>query len=66
MLTGPSYNLYKEVLTKYPKIKLTASGGVSSLHDIIQLSTLPIRGVVIGKAIYENKIDLEELAKIAL
>ena len=66
MLTGPSLNLYKETIAKYPNIRLTASGGVSSLHDIIQLSEHPIRGVVVGKAIYENKINLEELAKVAL
>jgi phosphoribosylformimino-5-aminoimidazole carboxamide ribotide isomerase len=66
MLTGPNYNLYKSILVKYPKIKLTASGGVSSIHDIIKLAELPIRGVVIGKAIYENKINLEELAKLAV
>jgi phosphoribosylformimino-5-aminoimidazole carboxamide ribotide isomerase len=66
MLTGPSYSLYKETIMKYPKIQLTASGGVSNLHDITQLSELPIRGVVVGKAIYENKINLEELAKLAV
>ena len=66
MLTGPSYNLYKSVAEKYPNIKLTASGGVSSIHEILQLKYLPLRGVVIGKAIYENKINLEELAKLAL
>lgn len=66
MLTGPNFNLYKSILAKYPKIKLTASGGVSSIHDIIKLAELPIRGVVIGKAIYENKINLEELVKLAL
>lgn len=66
MLTGPSYNLYKSVTEKYPNIKLTASGGVSSIHEILQLKYLPLRGVVIGKAIYENKINLEELAKLAL
>lgn len=66
MLSGPNINLYKEMLDKFTNIKLTASGGVSSLNDIIYLSSLPIRGVVIGKAIYENKIDIRELAKIAL
>ena len=66
MLTGPSYNLYKDTLQKYPEIKLTASGGVSSMNDVLRLRELPIRGVVIGKAIYENKINIEELAKLAL
>lgn len=66
MLTGPNINLYTETLTQFPLIKLTASGGVSSINDIISLAELPLRGVVVGKAIYENKINLEELAKIAL
>jgi len=65
MLTGPNYGLYKASLEKYPKIKLTASGGVSNLQDVIKLIELPIRGVVIGKAIYENKINLKELAALA-
>ena len=66
MLAGPNLKLYKETIEKFPDIKLTASGGVSSINDIISLAELPLRGVVVGKAIYENKINLEELAKIAL
>ncbi|MFZ1291152.1 MAG: 1-(5-phosphoribosyl)-5-[(5-phosphoribosylamino)methylideneamino]imidazole-4-carboxamide isomerase [Melioribacteraceae bacterium] len=66
MLTGPNFNLYKSVLENFPIIKLTASGGVSNLNDIIKLKELAVRGVVVGKAIYENKINLEELAKLAL
>ncbi len=66
MLTGPSFNLYKSVIEKFPKIKLTASGGVSNIHDVVQLKNLPLRGVVIGKAIYENKINVEELVKLAV
>lgn len=66
MLTGPNYDLYKKTIEKYPKIKLTASGGVSNINDIIVLKDLPVRGVVVGKAIYENKINLEELADLAL
>lgn len=66
MLSGPNFGLYKETIKKYPNINLTASGGVSSLNDIFFLNELPLRGVVVGKAIYENKINLEELAKIAL
>jgi phosphoribosylformimino-5-aminoimidazole carboxamide ribotide isomerase len=66
MLTGPSYTLYNETIKKYPDIELTASGGVSSMNDIIRLMELEVRGVVVGKAIYENKINLEELAKLAM
>lgn len=66
MLTGPNISLYKSMVDKYPIIKLTASGGVSSVHDIVHLKQLTLRGVVVGKAIYENKINIEELAKLAL
>jgi len=66
MLTGPNYALYKKTIDKYPNIKLTASGGVSNIDDIVRLQELPLRGVVVGKAIYENKINLEELSKLAL
>ncbi len=65
MLTGPNYDLYNSTLEKFPNIKLTASGGVSNIDDLLKLNKLPIRGVVIGKAIYENKIDLKELSKLA-
>lgn len=66
MLTGPSIQLYNEILEKFNQIKLTASGGVSSINDIFKLAEFPLRGIVIGKAIYENKINLGELARIAL
>jgi len=66
MLTGPNYDLYKETLEKMPNIKLTASGGVSNINDIIKLNELPLRGIIVGKAIYENKINIEELSKVAL
>lgn len=66
MLTGPNYALYEEILKKFPEIKLTASGGISSLNDILTLRKLSLRGVVVGKAIYENKINLKDLSKIAL
>lgn len=66
MLTGPNYNLYNATIKKYPEIILTASGGVSCIDDIKKLHGMPIRGIVLGKAIYENKINLKELAKIAM
>ena len=64
MLTGPNIDLYKTTLEKFPDIKLTASGGVSNLEDVKMLIKLSVRGIVIGKAIYENKIDLKELVKL--
>jgi phosphoribosylformimino-5-aminoimidazole carboxamide ribotide isomerase len=60
-LSGPSHGLYQNIMKKYPKIKLVASGGVGSLHDIIKLATIDLYAVVVGKAIYEKKIRLEDL-----
>jgi phosphoribosylformimino-5-aminoimidazole carboxamide ribotide isomerase len=60
-LSGPSHGLYQKIMKKYPRINLVASGGVGSLHDIIKLEDLNLHAVVVGKAIYEKKIRLEDL-----
>ncbi|MEP0861943.1 MAG: 1-(5-phosphoribosyl)-5-[(5-phosphoribosylamino)methylideneamino]imidazole-4-carboxamide isomerase [Ignavibacterium sp.] len=65
MLTGPNLELYKNLLSEFPFADLIASGGISSLQDLIALKELNIYAAVVGKAIYENKIDLKELKKIA-
>lgn len=65
MLTGPNINLYKKLYKDFSSIKIIASGGVSNLKDLQKLSELDLYGAVVGKAIYENKIDLKELKKIA-
>ena len=62
-LSGPDIDLYKRVMDAYPDIHLIASGGVSSIEDIRALDEAGIPAVVFGKAIYEGKIDLEELRK---
>ncbi len=61
MLKGPSIELYKEILDKFPEMRLIASGGVSSLEDIRKLEAIGVYGVIIGKAIYENKINIRDL-----
>ncbi len=66
MLTGVNIDLYKKILIKYPGIKLIASGGVKDMSDIQKLNEIDIYAVVVGKAIYEDKIDLKELAQLAL
>ena len=60
-LAGPAIDLYKEVMAAYPEMHLIASGGVSSLDDIKTLDAAGIPAVVFGKAIYEGKINLNEL-----
>ena len=63
MLSGPSIELYKEILDQFPKLELIASGGIASMKDIIELDEMGVPGVITGKAIYENKISLEEIRK---
>jgi len=61
MLEGPSFDLYKRILTQVPNIKLIASGGISNFSEIPKLAELGCEGTIIGKAIYENRISLKEL-----
>lgn len=60
-LAGPAIELYQSVMREYPSLHLIASGGVSSTDDIRALDRAGIPAVVFGKAIYEGRIDLEEL-----
>ena len=60
-LSGPAIDLYKEMIDAYPELHLIASGGVSSIDDIKALDAAGIPAVVFGKAIYEGKINLDEL-----
>jgi len=64
MLTGTNVELYKNILARFSGIDLIASGGIKDLDDVKKLKEINPYGVVIGKAIYENKIDLRELAEI--
>ncbi|PWE01237.1 1-(5-phosphoribosyl)-5-[(5-phosphoribosylamino)methylideneamino]imidazole-4-carboxamide isomerase [Marinilabilia rubra] len=61
MLEGPSTDLYKEILGKFPDLWLIASGGVSSMNDIDKLEEAGVPAVIFGKAIYEGRIGLKEL-----
>ena len=59
MLQGPSFALYQHMLDEVTGIKLIASGGISQFDDIPRLAALGCEGIIIGKAIYENKISLK-------
>jgi phosphoribosylformimino-5-aminoimidazole carboxamide ribotide isomerase len=61
VLQGTSEKIYEKILEQYPNLYLVASGGVSSLEDILALEALKVPAVIIGKAIYEGKITLSEL-----
>jgi phosphoribosylformimino-5-aminoimidazole carboxamide ribotide isomerase len=64
VLQGPAFELYAELVTKFPSLNIIASGGVSGIDDIIKLNELPLYGVIVGKAIYEGRITMEQLASI--
>lgn len=64
MLTGPNLPLYKNLMTKFPSLKFIASGGVGGVKDLDELKKAGVFGVIIGKAIYENKISLSELTAL--
>ena len=64
LLQGSSIELYKKIIEQFPSIHLIASGGVSSIHEIERLEEIGCKGVIIGKAIYENRIALIDLSKI--
>lgn len=61
MLSGSSLGLYRKILFRFPDIKLVASGGVTTVSEIDQLITLGVDGIIIGKALYENKLTLKDL-----
>lgn len=63
MLTGPSIELYQEIMDKFEGLELIASGGIASMEDIHQLNEMGVPGVITGKAIYENKISLKEISQ---
>ena len=60
LLQGPNVELYHAIRKKHPDIKLMASGGVSSMLDLEELVNSGVEGVIVGKAIYEGRIDLQQ------
>jgi phosphoribosylformimino-5-aminoimidazole carboxamide ribotide isomerase len=63
LLEGSANELYAEILALLPELKLIASGGVSRIEDIDELERIGCAGVIIGKAIYEGKIELKQLKR---
>ena len=61
MLQGPSFKIYEEILMASKGLQLIASGGISAFDELPKLAELGCEGVIIGKAIYENKISLKQL-----
>jgi phosphoribosylformimino-5-aminoimidazole carboxamide ribotide isomerase len=63
MLMGASFDLYKMILEQVPSVNLLASGGITSVADLEKLDALGIYGAVIGKALYEGRITLQDLKR---
>ena len=63
MLQGIAVDLYKDLIENFPNQKLIASGGVKDLTDVDAAAALKMDGIIIGKAIYENRISLKDLEK---
>jgi len=63
MLGGTAEDLYKTILERND-VNLIASGGISCLEDVERIADIGCEGVIIGKALYDNKISLKELSKL--
>lgn len=64
LLEGPSFQLYKNLQDQFPSLQIIASGGVSVMDDILKLDEMNIFGVIVGKAIYEGRITLKQIADL--
>lgn len=62
MLQGPAFDLYKGLQTRFPALKTIVSGGVSSMDDIRRANSMGLPGIIVGKAIYENRITLNDIS----
>ena len=61
LLQGPAFDLYQFIKAEFPEIQLIASGGIGTIDDISRLNSMKIDGVILGKALLEGQIQLEEL-----
>jgi phosphoribosylformimino-5-aminoimidazole carboxamide ribotide isomerase len=64
LLQGPATDLYKKIVEQFPDLHFIASGGVSGIDDVRRLEEIGCKGVIIGKAIYEGRITLNELSRL--
>jgi phosphoribosylformimino-5-aminoimidazole carboxamide ribotide isomerase len=64
MLDGVNIDFYQNLKSAFPKLTIIASGGISTLEDVRGLRNVDVAGVIVGKAIYENKLPINELAEM--
>tara|TARA_B100001939_G_C16791178_1_gene551443 strand:- start:132 stop:857 length:726 start_codon:yes stop_codon:yes gene_type:complete len=65
MLSGPSFSMYENILSK-TEIKLISSGGIKGIDDLEKLLKIGCDGAIVGKAIYENLISMDDIKKFNL
>jgi phosphoribosylformimino-5-aminoimidazole carboxamide ribotide isomerase len=65
-LEGPSVELYKNIIAKFPSLYFIASGGVSSIKDLEELGNIGCKAAIIGKAIYEDRVSLNDIKRFTL
>ncbi|MDI3319187.1 1-(5-phosphoribosyl)-5-[(5-phosphoribosylamino)methylideneamino]imidazole-4-carboxamide isomerase [Pinibacter soli] len=65
-LEGPSIDLYRNIIAKFPSLHFIASGGVSNVDDVHELREIGCSGAIIGKAIYEGRIAINDLKRLAV
>lgn len=63
-LEGPAIELYKNIISQFLSLHFIASGGVASIDDLIELNAIGCAGAIVGKAIYEGRISVKEMAQI--
>jgi phosphoribosylformimino-5-aminoimidazole carboxamide ribotide isomerase len=66
MLEGPSFKLYKKIIKSIPNFNLIASGGISKIDEFPKLKEMGCEGVILGKAIYENRISLKQIEQFLI
>lgn len=62
-LSGPAFDLYKNIIAKFPDLKVIATGGIRSIEDIEELEKIGVYGVIFSKSFYEGRIQLKDLRK---
>ena len=60
-MQGSSTKIYKKIIEKFPGLNLIASGGVTSEEDLNKLKNIGCYGAIVGKALYEKRIDLKKM-----
>jgi phosphoribosylformimino-5-aminoimidazole carboxamide ribotide isomerase len=63
-MVGPSFDLYKRIMADHPEVHLIASGGVTSMDDLINLQAIGCKAAIVGKAIYEGQITMEQITAL--